>query len=236
MSIPFFPVAPTHTKLPGMHRLSKAVVYLSMCWVLNECVALVASLLAISVIPALPLTAVLITVISIFMVIAGLLLFVPVINLPSEQLIWQLNLFCHRTVHSHTYATLCFCLEVNRWIVCVEGTREEGGNECDWRDPYSGEKLPSSWAVGITDTLPAAASLVWLFELITLPWGGCTNTHAIYLKKNVSQTNPYLSQMFVSGWAYRLDAQHDGSRTCAGWLACVCEACWVVVGGYLGLL
>lgn len=67
--------------------LSKAVVYLSVCWILNECVALVPSLLAVSVIPTLPLTAVLITVISIFMVIAGLLLFVPVINLPSEQLI-----------------------------------------------------------------------------------------------------------------------------------------------------
>lgn len=143
--------------------LSKAVVYLSVCWILNECVALVPSLLAVSVIPTLPLTAVLITVISIFMVIAGLLLFVPVINLPSEQLIWQLNLFCHRTAHSHARATLCFCLEVNRWSVCVKGTREERGKECDWHDPYSGEKLPSSWAVGITDTLPAAASLAWLF-------------------------------------------------------------------------
>lgn len=70
-----------------MHHLRNAIVYLSMCWVLNECVALVPSLLAVSVIPALPLTAVLIIVISIFMVIAGLLLFVPVINLPSEQLI-----------------------------------------------------------------------------------------------------------------------------------------------------
>lgn len=157
------PVSPTDTKHRRMYRLSKAVVYLSVCWVLNECMALVPSLLAVSVIPALPLTAVLITVISIFMVIAGLLLFVPVINLPSEQLIWQLNLFCHRAAHSHTRATLGFCLEVNRWSVCVEGMRKEGGKEYDWRDPYSGEKLPSSWAVGITDTLPAAASLAWLF-------------------------------------------------------------------------
>lgn len=76
-----------HKKHTSMGCLSKAVVYLSMCWVLNERLARVPSLLAVYVIPALPLTAVLITVISIFMVVAGLLLFVPVINLPSEQLI-----------------------------------------------------------------------------------------------------------------------------------------------------
>lgn len=53
----------------------------------NKWLTLVPSLLAVSVIPALPLAAVLITVISIFMVMEGTLLFVLVINLPSEQLL-----------------------------------------------------------------------------------------------------------------------------------------------------